>query len=65
MIKISFSVVCALIFFMSQSWAVSLKELKKYQVEIKKACFPEACEDESQMKRPSAKEVEKVNGCKK
>ena len=62
--RMSVSVVCALMFFWGQSWSVSLKELKNYQAEIKKACFPEACEDESQMMQPSADEVEKKLGVK-
>lgn len=60
--RISVAVACTLIFFIGQSLAVSLKELKKYQTEIKKACFPEACENESQMVQPSADEIEKKIG---
>ena len=54
--------VWTLIVFVSYSSAITLKELKKYQTEVKNACFPEACENESQMMQPSAEEVEKRLG---
>ena len=62
--RMSVAIICALIFFIGQSWAVSLKELKKYQIEIKNACFPEACMDKSQMMQPSTEEVEQKLGVK-
>ncbi len=62
--RISAGIVCALMLFMGQSAAVSLKELKKFQTEIKNACFPNACEDERQMMQPSADEIEKKLGVK-
>ena len=62
--RISVAIVCTLILFIGQSSAISLKELNKYQTAIKNACFPEACENESQMMQPSAEEVEKKIGVK-
>ena len=58
------AVVWILIVFASYSSAITLKELKKYQTEVKSACFPEACESEHQMMQPSTEEIEKKLGVK-
>lgn len=57
--RILVSVVWSLMFYVAYSFAITLKDLKKYQAEIKNACFPEACENEGQMMQPSVEEVEK------
>ena len=58
------AILWVLMLFTAYSSAITLKELKKYQAEVKSACFPEACEDESQQMQPSADDVEKTLGVK-
>ena len=60
--RILVAVVWILMVFASYSSAITFKELKKYQAEVKNACFPEACESERQMMQPSTEEVEKKLG---
>lgn len=62
--RILVAVIWTLMFFASYSMAITLKELKKYQTDVKNACPPEAWENENQMMRPSAEEVEKKLGVK-
>ena len=59
-----FLFVLGLMILSSYSSAVSMKDLKKFQVNLKNACPPEAGCDENGMEQPDVVAVEKILGVK-